>query len=160
MRKVIINDVPLEPWASPKGKLGCRSRNISLALGRVERSDLKSESHPFDLELCTAPAGKAMCPYHSHSAQTEMYVVVAGCGKVRSVDGYTDIGPGDAFIFKPHEPHQMIASATEDLTYYIIADDPPGESCYYPDSDKWSVPAHPKRHILKGTAVDYHHGEE
>ena len=160
MRKVNINDVPLEPWDSPKGKFGCRSRNISIGLRRAERSDLKSESHPFDLELCTVPAGKAMCPYHTHSAQTEMYVVVAGRRQVRSAEGLTNIGPGDAFIFRPHEPHQLIASATEDLTFYIIADDPPSDACHYPDSDKWMVPAHPKRRILRGVEVDYHDGEE
>ena len=91
-----------------------------------------------------------MCPYHSHSAQTEMYVIVAGRGQVRSAEGCMDIGPGDAFVFQPHEPYQMIASATEDLTFYIIADDPPSDSCYYPDSDKWLVPARPRRRILRG----------
>ena len=160
MRKVNIQDVPLEPRDSPKGQFGRRSRHISIALGRVERSDLKSESHPFDLELCTVPAGRAMCPYHSHSAQWEMYVVVAGRGQVRSAEGIAEAGPGDAFVFGPHEPHQMIAPGPEDFTFYIIADDPPSDACHYPDSDKWLVPARAQRRVLRGVEVDYHDGEE
>ena len=68
--------------------------------------------------------------------------------------------PGDAVFCPPGEPHQIINDDPEDLVFYIIADDPVGESCYYPDSDKWGLPANLKGPILKGTAFDYFHGEE
>jgi uncharacterized cupin superfamily protein len=160
MRKVNIQDVPTDPWASPKRKFACISRGISLALGRREGSDLKSESPPFDLELCTIQAGAAMCPYHSHSAQWELYVVVSGRGQMRAADGLSEVGPGDAFIFPPGEPHQLIAPGPEDFVVYIIADNPVSDACYYPDSDKWLIPTSTKRHVIKGASVDYLDGEE
>jgi uncharacterized cupin superfamily protein len=51
-------------------------------------------------------------------------------------DGTTDIEPGDAFLFKPGEPHQLINNGSQDLILYVVADNPIGESTYYPDSRK------------------------
>ena len=67
-------------------------------------------------------------PYHAHSAQWEFYLVVSGKGSVRHKDGKTEVVPGDAFIFGPDEPHQLSNPGQEDLIYYVIADNPIGES--------------------------------
>ena len=44
--------------------------------------------------------------------------------------------------------------------FYIIADNPVGETCYYPDSDKWGLPSNLNGPVLKGKAIDYFEGEE
>ena len=161
MRKINLADVPEEAYASPKGKFACVSKNVSMALGRVPGSDRKSESHPFDVELCRIPPGTTMCPYHSHSTQFEFYVVVAGRGRIRHEGGETEVGPGDAFFFRPGEAHQLICPGPEDFTLWIIADDPPGDSAHYPDSNKWSaLTTGGGRVRLEGIERDYHHGEE
>ena len=69
---------------------------------------------------------------------------------------------GDAFIFGPNEPHQLINSGDEDFIYYVLADNPIGESSYYPDSRKWKVnkSSAADRVVLKGEETDYFHGEE
>jgi uncharacterized cupin superfamily protein len=69
---------------------------------------------------------------------------------------------GDAFIFGPDQPHQLINSGKEDLVYYVIADNPIGESSYYPDSGKWKVnkSSAADRVVLKGREADYFDGEE
>ncbi|MBV8151441.1 MAG: cupin domain-containing protein, partial [Candidatus Eremiobacteraeota bacterium] len=95
----------------------------------------------------------------SHSAQWEFYHVVAGRGVVRHHDGESDIQPDDAFIFRPNEPHQIINNSAEDLILYIIADNPIGESCHYPDSMKWAVRS-PEYRIMRGEVLDYYDGEE
>jgi hypothetical protein len=41
----------------------------------------------------------------------------------------------------------------------VIADNPIGESGYYPDSKKWIVRS-PERRILRSDALDYYDGEE
>ena len=70
-----------------------------------------------------------------------------------------EIEPGDAFIFQPGEPHQLINDGAEDLIFYVVADNPIGESCYYPDSKKWSVRS-PERRIIRSEDIDYFDGEE
>jgi len=69
------------------------------------------------------------------------------------------IEPGDAFIFPPGEPHQLINDGTEDLVVDIVADNPIGESCHYPDSHKWLVRS-PTRQLIRSPDLDYYDGEE
>ena len=89
--------------------------------------------------------------------------MISGKGAVRHKDGKTDVVPGDAFIFGPDEPHQLINSGDEDLIYDVIADNPIGESGYYPDSGKWKVNksgSAADRVVIKGQETDYFDGEE
>lgn len=162
MRKVNLNEIKEDPWQSPRGKYTVSFKGISEALGRDRDSYDLTKRHPFDLEWSRIPPGKQNFPYHAHSAQWEFYLIVSGNGTVRSEEGSTDIVGGDAFIFAPNEAHQIVNSGTEDLIYYVIADNPLGESGYYPDSDKWKVnrrsPA--DRVVLKGKETDYFDGEE
>jgi len=146
-------------YASPKGKFGCADKEISEALGRKDKSTDLMDRHPFDVEICRIPAGKSMCPYHTHSEQWEFYHVIAGRGTVRHADGATEVVEGDAFLFKPGEPHQLTADASVDLVVYIVADNPLSESCYYPDSKKWLVQS-PEKVVFRSTPIDYFDGEE
>jgi uncharacterized cupin superfamily protein len=162
MRKVNINDVKEEPWQSPGGKYAVSFTGISEALGREPSSLDLSKRHPFDLEVNRVPPGKPNFPYHAHSAQWELYLIISGKGIVRHKDGRSEVVPGDAFIFGPDEPHQIINSGEEDLVYYVIADNPIGESGYYPDSGKWKVnkSSAADRVVIKGQETDYFDSEE
>lgn len=159
MNKVNIRDIPEELWVSPKGKFGGASKEVSVALGRKPLSTDLKERHPFDVEISRIPPGKAVCPYHSHSAQWEFYQVISGTGLIRHKDGETAIEAGDAFIFPPDEPHQLINNSDTDLVVTIVADNPMGESCHYPDSKKWLVRS-PARALIRSESLDYHDGEE
>ena len=162
MRKVNLSEIKEEPWQSPGGKYVVSFKGISEALGREPSSLDLAKRHPFDLEWNRVPPGKPAFPYHAHSAQWELYLVVSGKGSVRHKDGTTEVVPGDAFIFGPDEPHQLSNSGQEDFIYYVIADNPIGESCYYPDSGKWKVnkSSSADRVVLKGQETDYFDGEE
>lgn len=159
MRKINVNDIAEISWSSPKGKFGGSDKEVSEKLGRNPLSTDLKERHPFDVEIVRIPPGKAGCPYHSHGAQWELYHVISGKGAVRHKDGTTQIEAGDAFIFKPGEPHQLINDGSADLQIYVIADNPINESCYYPDSKKWIV-YHPERRLMRSEALDYFDGEE
>jgi uncharacterized cupin superfamily protein len=159
MKKVNSNKLKEDKWTSPKGKFSGASREISVALGRKWNSTDLNKRHPFDVEITRVPPGKMPFPYHSHSAQWEFYHVISGKGLVRHKGGKTPIKAGDAFIFKPGEPHTFINNGKQDLIYYTIADNPIGESCHYPDSNKWFVRS-PKRRLMRGDAVEYYDGEE
>jgi uncharacterized cupin superfamily protein len=162
MRKVNLNQIKEEAWQSPGGKYAVSFKGISEALGREPASLDLSKRHPFDLEWNRVPPEKANFPYHAHSAQWELYLVVSGKGNVRHKDGTTEVVPGDAFIFAPDEPHQLGNTGQEDFIYYVIADNPIGESFYYPDSEKWKVnkSSSADRVFIKGRETDYFDGEE
>jgi uncharacterized cupin superfamily protein len=159
MQKVNIKDIAEETWASPSGKFGGAGKEISIALGRKPFSMDLRERHPFDVEIMRIPPGKVPYPYHAHSAQWEFYHVLSGRGAVRHKDGTTAIEAGDAFIFQPEEPHTFLNDGEEDLVMFLVADNPIGESAYYPDSQKWLVRS-PERRLLRGEALDYYDGEE
>jgi uncharacterized cupin superfamily protein len=159
VHKINTNTLAEEAWASPKSKFAGFSKEVSEALGRKPLSTDLMERHPFDVEICRIPPGQTPYPYHSHSAQWEFYHVISGKGCVRHKDGHTAIAAGDAFLFKPGEPHQLINDSAEDLILYVVADNPLGESCHYPDSQKWLVRS-PERRLIRSEALDYYDGEE
>ena len=159
MQKVNIKDVPEETWTSPSGKFGGAEKEISIALGRNPASTDLKERHPFDVEIARIPPGKIPYQYHSHSAQWEFYYVLSGKGVARHKDGTTAIEAGDAFIFQPEEAHTFLNDGTEDLVMFLVADNPIGESAYYPDSKKWLVRS-PERMLMRGKSLEYYDGEE
>ena len=159
MQKISTNEVDEMAWRSPSGKFVGAGKQISEALGRKPRSTDLNERHPFDVEICRIPPGGTPYPHHSHSAQWEFYHVISGKGIVRHEGGTTSIETGDAFIFKPGEAHQLSNDGSQDLVLYVVADNPTGESCYYPDSGKWMVRS-PDRRIIRSENLDYFDGEE
>jgi uncharacterized cupin superfamily protein len=159
MLKINTNTLAEISWSSPKGKFVGAGKEVSEALGRDPYSTDLNLRHPFDVEICRIPPGKTPYPYGSHSAQWEFYHVISGTGKVRHQDGVTDIESGDAFLFKPGEPHQLINDGAQDLIIYVVADNPIGESTYFPDSNKWMVQS-PERKIIRSGGLDYFDGEE
>ena len=161
MQKVNINEIQERERQSPKGRFGRVSKDISIALGRDPESFDLRKRHPFDLALTRIPKGKALCPYHSHSAESELYLVVSGRGSIRDKDGTTTVTAGDAFLFGPGEAHQLTNAGEEDFVYYVIADNPRGDSCYYPDSGKFAVMKEGTDEVIvRGTEADYFAGEE
>jgi uncharacterized cupin superfamily protein len=159
MQKVNTNQLREENWSSPKGKFVGASKAVSEALGRKPSSTDLNERHPFDVEILRVPPGQTPYLYHSHSAQWEFYHVISGAGTVRHEGGRTPIVAGDAFIFKPGEPHQIINNSAGDLVIYVVADNPIGESCHYPDSGKWLVRS-PDKRLMRGEDLEYYDGEE
>jgi uncharacterized cupin superfamily protein len=161
MQKVNVNEIQERKRQSPNGKFARAAKDISMALGRDPESFDLRKRHPFDLALIRIPKGKALCPYHSHSAESELYLVVSGKGSIRDKEGTTTVTAGDAFFFGPGEAHQLSNAGEEDFVYYVIADNPRGDSCYYPDSGKFAVMKEGTNEVIvKGTETDYFDGEE
>jgi uncharacterized cupin superfamily protein len=159
MRMVNTESLKEHTWESPQGKFGGASREVSEALGRDPASTDLLERHPFDVEILRIPSGKSPYPHHSHSAQWEFYHVISGVGSARDDDGVTPIRAGDAFLFKPGQAHQLTNNGDEDLVVYVVADNPIGESCHYPDSGKWLVRS-PGSQLIRSEGLEYYDGEE
>jgi len=159
MKRINSNEIEEFSWTSAKGKFAGAGREISEALGWNPQSPEARARHPFAVEILRVAPGQTPYPYHSHSAQWEFYHVISGQGLARDEDGKTPIKAGDAFIYGPGEAHQLINDGSEDLLIYVVADNPLGESCHYPDSNKWLVRS-PERRLMRGDSLDYFDGEE
>ncbi len=159
MKKINLRHIKEQKWKSPKGTFQGFSKEISVALGRVPTSTDLMKRHPFDVELLRLKPGQTPYPYHSHSAQWEFYHVLSGRGTVRHQRGRTRITAGDSFIFPPGEPHNLHNDGKADLVICVVADNPIGESGYYPDSRKWNVKS-PEWRLIRSEPLDYYDGEE
>lgn len=159
MNIVNLTAIPAHDYTSPQKKFGGTFQGLSIALGRNPDSMDLNERHPFDVEIARVPAGKSVCPLHSHSAQWEFYHVLSGSGFVRDETETRAVSSGDTFVFKPGEAHQITGGETEALVFILVADNPIGESCYYPDSKKWLVRS-PLSQLIRSEKIDYYDGEE
>lgn len=157
-RRVHLDDLKWEPWSSPKGKFAATSKELSIAVGALRNTPTGLGGHPFDLELGRLAPGKSGCPFHSHSSQWELYVILSGTGTVRADAETGPVQAGDVVVHPPGEAHQLTNSGADDLDYLLVADNPPNEFWTYPDSNKWGFRA--PRKIFRATDVDYHDGEE
>ena len=116
--------------------------------------------------------GKRAWPYHSHHVNEEMFYVLSGEGTLRHADEEYPIRAGD-FICSPpdpQQPHQIVNTSDDELSYLALSTLEPTDVFLYPDSDKYGVwhgekrePDAPGNFIVfarQGTAVDYWDGEE
>lgn len=157
-RKIRTDDLPWEAWHSPKEKFRGASKELSIALGAKRNTPTGLGGHPFDLELNTFAPGECGCPFHSHAAQWEAFVILSGTGTVRTVDAATMVHAGDAFIHAPTTAHQLKNTGETDLVFYLVADNPPVDYWHYPDSKKWGLRA--PRKFFRLAEADYWDGEE
>jgi len=115
--------------------------------------------------------GKRAWPYHSHYVNEEMFYVIQGEGTLRHADEDYPIRAGD-FISSPpdpDQPHQIINTSDQELTYIALGTEEPTDVFLYPDSGKYGVWHGTTRDpdsagnfrvfARKDTAVDYWDGE-
>lgn len=158
-RKRNVDDIPWEGWESPKKNFRGTSKELSIALGAARNTPTGLGGHPFDVELSKLLPNECGCPFHSHAAQWELYLIVSGTATVRAGDAAHTLRVGDVCLHPPGEPHQIRnGSATEDLIFYLVADNPLVDYWYYPDSKKWGLRA--PRMFFRPNEVDYYDGEE
>ena len=158
MHRVHVPSMPWDEQRSPTGKFHSFSRNISVALGAVRNAGTWGGGHPFDLQVRRIPPGAAVCPFHVHFAQWELFLVLAGTATVRMGDETHVARTGEVFVHPPGEAHQLINRGAVDLEVLIVTDNPPLDAFHYPDSDKWGV--RPPGKIFRLTEVDYFDGED
>lgn len=158
MKKIRTADVPEEEWDSPKGTYHTRRKFISQALGAPKDVGTWGGGHPFDVELTRVPPGKASFPMHAHSQQWEFYIVISGEGVLLTPGTETPFQAGETFVCPPGEAHQVRNTGSDDLLYYVIADNPPADLIHYPASGKYQ--AKPERKIFRMVETTYFDGEE
>ncbi|GBF24990.1 oxalate-binding protein [bacterium MnTg02] len=115
--------------------------------------------------------GKRAWPYHSHHVIEEMFYILSGTGTLRHAGEEFPIRAGD-FICSPADPtqpHQIINTSDDELTYIALSPEMKTDVMLYPDSGKYGVwhgdpsdlhaPGNFHVFARKETAVDYWDGE-
>jgi uncharacterized cupin superfamily protein len=158
MTRTQAEDLPWTQQNSPQGKYALARRSLSVAAGGQKDIGTWGGGHPFDVEIQCIMPGKVNFPFHEHSAQWEAYYILSGSGQVRTPKGKEAVKAGDYLVFPPGEAHQIINNGSEDLTFFVIANQPQADVIHYPDSGKWMTKPHKKSFEMQ--EVEYFKGEE
>ncbi len=111
------------------------------------------------VNLTRLPPGRALCPFHHHLREDEVFYVLSGRGVLRYGDELFDLGPGDCVSCPAGSgvAHQIANPFDEDMVYLAIGPNDPHEVCVYPDSNKVMVRGLRTVGVLEKT--HYMHGE-
>ena len=126
---------------------------------RVLTPSLRPQGGRLGVNLTRLPPGRALCPFHHHAHEDEVFYVVSGRGVLRYGDALYDIGPGHCISCPAGTgvAHQIANPYDEDLLYLAIGDHNPNEVCGYPDTGKVLIRSLKKIGYLEPTA--YAEGE-
>ena len=113
--------------------------------------------------------GQATFPYHWHTANEEVLLVLAGTVTLREPGGTREVGAGEVVAFPRGErgAHQLSNRGAEPARFVVLSEMNWPDPCVYPDSGKVGVGLTPrgdesgprKRVFFEATAVDYWAGE-
>ncbi|MGH8112957.1 MAG: cupin domain-containing protein [Rhodanobacteraceae bacterium] len=118
--------------------------------------------------LTELPPGKAQCPFHSHRAEEEMFLILEGEGELRFGSQKYRIRKYDVIACPTGDSgvaHQIINTGRTTMRYLSLSNTEEVEVCEYPDSNKIGVFADtagmPGLRGLHRTssAVEYYDGE-
>lgn len=118
--------------------------------------------------LTELPPGKAQCPFHSHRAEEEMFLILEGEGELRFGSQRYPLRKHDVIACPTggaEVAHQIINTGSTTMRYLSLSNLQAVEICEYPDSDKVGAFADtPGAPGLRGlhrntAAVDYYDGE-
>ena len=92
--------------------------------------------------LTELPPGKAQCPFHSHRAEEEMFLILEGEGELRYGAERYPIRKHDVIACPTGDAstaHQIINTGSTVMRYLSLSTMSPIEVCEYPDSNKTGV---------------------
>lgn len=117
---------------------------------------MEGRGNTLGVNLTRLPPGRALCPFHSHQIEDEIFYILSGRGVLRYGETISPIGPGDCISCPAGTgtAHQIANTGTEDMLYLAIGRNDPNEVCVYPDSGKVMVRALKQIGVLRKTAYD------
>ena len=126
LRDVMFTDV------EENGFYTSRRAQFSAAIGAKKLAYNLTELSP----------GSAQCPFHSHRAEEEMFLILEGEGELRYGEVTHQIKKHDVIACPtggPATAHQIINTGTTTLRYLALSNVSDIEVCEYPDSQKVGV---------------------
>ena len=92
--------------------------------------------------LTILPPGKSQCPFHSHRAEEEMFLILEGEGELRFGNERYRLRKHDVIACPtggPEAAHQIINTGTTTMRYLSLSMRVELDACEYPDSNKVGV---------------------
>lgn len=131
LRRVNHADAQWRAWNSGPETYGCEAFEVGDVIG-AERLGYR---------LVRIPAGNAAAPLHWHTAEEELFVVLAGRAMLVTQAGRTPLRTGDfiAFPTRAHGAHKIVNDTHEPCEILMIANVDSSDVCIYPDSKKLLV---------------------
>jgi uncharacterized cupin superfamily protein len=116
------------------------------------------------------PPGQATFPYHHHTANEEMLIVLSGTPALRTPQGWRELEQGEVVSFPAGEAgaHQIANRTSDPVRVLMISEMNAPELNVYPDSGKVGAMTRPpggrgdgdRWEFLVADRVDYWEGEE
>jgi uncharacterized cupin superfamily protein len=116
------------------------------------------------------PPGQATFPYHHHSANEEMLIVLAGRPALRTPEGWRDLEEGEVVAFPAGErgAHQVANRSQDVVRLLMVSEMKAPEVNLYPDTGKVGAMTKPpggrgagdRWEFRAEDRVDYWEGEE
>lgn len=142
---VSLAEVEAEPYAHG------RYAGLDTDLGRAAHSRLSGLRH------VVLEPGKSSCPAHWHTAEEELFVVLAGAGEVELGDERFPLTPGSLVGRPPGTGvEHLLRAGPEGLTYLAYGTRVPGDLCHYPRAGKLGLGGGV---VVRAETVGYWDGE-
>lgn len=122
--------------------------------------------------LYEVPPGQATFPYHWHSANEELLIVLRGRPSLRTPEGWRELAEGEVVAFPTGESgaHQLLNRTEETARFLVVSEMNAPEMSLYPDTGKIGVLGRPPGapddpdeifgFFHRHDATDYWEGEE
>ncbi len=144
----IVSLADVEPEDVRRGRYATLETDLARAAGSV----LSGLRHNI------LPPGAVSCPPHWHTAEEELFVVLAGAGEVELGSDRFPIGAGSIVARPPTSGVEHALHAGPDgLTFLAYGTRVPGDLCHYPRTGKLNLGGGV---VVRVEAVDYWDGEE
>jgi uncharacterized cupin superfamily protein len=139
---------------------------------RRARVGRQAGSERLGASLYEVPPGNATFPYHWHSANEELLIVLSGNPSLRSPEGWRELNEGEVVAFRTGEEgaHQIANRSEEVVRFLVVSEMRAPEMSGYPDTAKVGVlerapgsPDTPDERFYffsEADATDYWEGEE
>jgi uncharacterized cupin superfamily protein len=117
------------PQGEAAERFDCHTARLTGALGL----------HKLGCNVTQVAPGRAAYPFHSHRANDELFLVLAGEGVLRFGAARHAVRPGDLIgcpAGGPSQAHQLVNTGSVPLRYLAVATRIDPEICEYPDSAK------------------------
>lgn len=131
--------------------------HYSTMVSEIDSFDMDSKLLFFDIR--ELPPGNLSCPYHYHTDEEEVFVVIEGEAQLRQNGKKELISKGDIIFFKSGEAgaHQIYNHSDKPFKYLDLSTNRDYGYCVYPDSKKVNIG---NGHIYtEDDQVSYYEGE-
>jgi uncharacterized cupin superfamily protein len=105
---------------------------------RRARLGRQAEAMRLGASFYELPTGQAAYPYHWHSANEELLLVISGTPGLRTPAGWRELEPGEVVAFKTgaEGAHQLVNRSDAPVRFLMVSEMNAPEVGVYPDSSK------------------------